>query len=1767
MTTLRAPGRRDESLKVLRSEVAEALGGAKVHDAVRVESTRADEPPHEVRNVSDAQIVEIELEGGLRQFLRLDQFREDYGIDASRDDSGALEIPPRIGRQERSRGIASDIALKAFRLIDVPLEEGAARAVAAHFESKLSQGLRRWHADGALDEEPITSPGDLPADEPLLIFLHGTASTTLGSFDALRSESTDIWRQLRDEYDDRILGFEHPTLTSSPIDNVIKLLEALPSQARLHLVSHSRGGLVGELLCRSRVLRSGSSSNRPFDKADFAQFGEPKYQEQEKALKRLDALLREKQPRVERFVRVACPTQGTVLLAKRLDRAFSLLVNALTKTTGLDKVFLVDFATSLAMATAKERTNPETLPGIEAMVPDSALVKVLNRADIEVEADLSVIAGDIEGEGVWQRLKVFATDLFYWQDHDLVVHTQSMYGGGPRSSGARKAFEQGSHVDHFSYFRNKSSADKIHWGLRHDQGDDGDFSPLVGPAPEPIHLSALRSGEARQTVFLVPGIMGSHLSVGDERIWIDIKEIAKGRLSRLKASALGVKPDGLVERSYKALAEHLAKRYDVVLFPYDWRRSLLEEGRRLATEVDDRLRGSALPVSIVAHSMGGLLSRAMIAEREDVWGHLVERGGRLVMLGTPNGGSHTISSVLLGRDRMVRNLARLDFKNDRMEVLDIVRRFRGLLELLPSETEPHDYLSIDRWRELHQTWDQKWLPPDAPDLESAARLREALSNPATIAPENMSYIAGKAPATPISVEIDAEAKGKKRIRLMATEEGDGRVPWSTGRLPGVGTWYMDVKHGALASDSEGFDAIVDLVETGNTDRLSTTPAVVRGSTEPFEMLEEEAPAYPDEAELEGSALGFDPRAASKRTVHRIKVTVTHGDVRFSKHPVLVGHYEDDSIVGAEWALNGALDGRLQRRRDFGLYPGRIGSTELFLKPGGEPPGAIVVGLGPVGELSPGELRGTLASGLTHFAIESAELRPDISFHALTATSILVGSGQGGIPPVAALRALLEAAADANDALRGSDLADRVRFDRIELIEIHQDRAVRTAKQLHDLARQKSLRERFDLSTWHVQPGRGGFHRIAPRDDAAWWDRLQISERERDGVLEFVSLTGGTAGARAYDLPTQRTSIDAFLSRAVRTIHSDERLAKTLFQLLVPNQIKVAAPEERDLVLVVDEAAARYPWELLQDASDKAKPLSVQAGMIRQMKKSSFRENPRFSADLSAFVVGDPPTDDFAKLPGAAAEAEAAAAALEGSGFQVEKHVQQGFQNVLTGLFAHPYRVLHLAGHGVFEHVRKDPAPGSAEQKVTGMVLSDDVFLTPAEINQMLIVPELVFINCCYLGQAGSPGRHGDRDRYHHLAANLGTQLIQMGARAVIAAGWAVEDNAASDFAGTFYREMLAGARFGQAVKTAREETYDAHRATNTWGAYQCYGDPDYALLPNRRSGRARDPNLRAVVEEAVLELGNLATKASKSTDEELDHLKRRIDELSDSLPASWLKDARLLEALGKAYGEVRMFKRAVDYYEQARTRETATLSVKSLEQLANLRGRWSVDIWKQASRGVESRDASPRRVIQQAHQEIETLLSFGETRERYSLLGSARKRLAWIETGAARDRALEGMREAYEKAESLGRDKEGFLYLYPALNALAARVLIHARGTGRRLPDLDQKLDEIEKSIGVTPSEAPFFDEIGRVDVQLMRAIGHNNLGPDERERLALAYQEAQQKGKGTPKQCSSVREHLEFLYEVLGEETGRMRKTRRRELQRGLSVLLRALQASPAGS
>jgi hypothetical protein len=253
---------------------------------------------------------------------------------------------------------------------------------------------------------------------------------------------------------------------------------------------------------------------------------------------------------------------------------------------------------------------------------------------------------------------------------------------------------------------------------------------------------------------------------------------------------------------------------------------------------------------------------------------------------------------------------------------------------------------------------------------------------------------------------------------------------------------------------------------------------------------------------------------------------------------------------------------------------------------------------------------------------------------------------------------------------------------------------------------------------------------------------------------------------------------------------------------------------------------------------------------------------------------------------------------------------------LNALYARPYRILHLAGHGAFEYPIYDDIDETQgnyrdgpPKTVTGMVLGKGIFLTPAEVEQMRMVPELVFINCCHLGEMKGESKQKPV-QYHRLAANVAAQFIRMGVRAVIAAGWAVDDSAASTFATKFYDCMLSGFTFGDAVRTARNEVYRSGGGSNTWGAYQCYGDPDFSLgMPQHSTGQA---DARVVAGSELRGLADVISLRAKTADSATTtRLIEELQLLASSSAQSWLASSANCAALASAYGEVGMFDEAL----------------------------------------------------------------------------------------------------------------------------------------------------------------------------------------------------------------------------------------------------------------
>ena len=504
----------------------------------------------------------------------------------------------------------------------------------------------------------------------------------------------------------------------------------------------------------------------------------------------------------------------------------------------------------------------------------------------------------------------------------------------------------------------------------------------------------------------------------------------------------------------------------------------------------------------------------------------------------------------------------------------------------------------------------------------------------------------------------------------------------------------------------------------------------------------------------------------------------------------------------------------------------------------------------------------MTTGVLQWALTSADAlagRPREPVR-IGVTTTLVGTNPlDGISIQDSLAALVDGVVSAQQLIRSSArLRSLVCVDTLEVIELYEDRARTASTLLTALDTATLASPDVVLTVAAAVEERGGGVEGAPPAEysrGSWW-RLEALTAEPDAGLppgyrdlEFTSL-GRRARADCLVQRVEAATVDGLVRAAISTPRPDPQLGNTLFELLVPHELKPVLLGGENVQLVVDPETAAYPWEALcSDAADDlngvAEPrVALRAGFLRQFSERDARE-ARFAirrpTGADVLVIANPPAGEGAPdLAGALGEGRLVAGIL---GKRRRDHAQytvhalmwddgvpetiglppvagtDGWPHIINALYRHEYRIIHVAAHGAYHP--DDPTR-------SGILIGPDRYLTAATIDSMPVVPELVFLNCCYSGRTGTIGIDtvGTSGTAHQLAASVARSLLLLGVRAVVAAGWAVEDEDAASFAGTLYRSLLDdGETFGEAVTAARR----AATRTNTWAAYQCYGDPGFRL--------------------------------------------------------------------------------------------------------------------------------------------------------------------------------------------------------------------------------------------------------------------------------------------------------------------------------------------------
>ena len=306
-------------------------------------------------------------------------------------------------------------------------------------------------------------------------------------------------------------------------------------------------------------------------------------------------------------------------------------------------------------------------------------------------------------------------------------------------------------------------------------------------------------------VFVVPGIMGSQLGLKRQPplphdiLWLDPIDIGVGRLSSLHLSAgTPIVPLGVVLYSYLRLKLNLrASGFAPVLYDYDWRLGVDQLGAALA----ERIRNEPVDrILIVAHSMGGLVSRAALAQPG------MSNVERLVLLGTPNFGSFAPLQALRGTYSVVRKIAGLASRGSPESLAGkIFNTFPSLYHMLPSA-------QCNGCADLFDPaeWPRSGPRPNRALLRDARDIQSKLVQ----ADERISVIVGVGQET-----VTAVAKRRDDFVYTITRHGDGTVPAVSAGLPGARNHYTLAAHSDLTRDAIVAMAVADLLHTGKTEHL------------------------------------------------------------------------------------------------------------------------------------------------------------------------------------------------------------------------------------------------------------------------------------------------------------------------------------------------------------------------------------------------------------------------------------------------------------------------------------------------------------------------------------------------------------------------------------------------------------------------------------------------------------------------------------------------------------------------------------------------------------------------------------------------------------------------------------------------------------------------------------------------------------------------------------------------------------------------------------
>jgi pSer/pThr/pTyr-binding forkhead associated (FHA) protein len=311
----------------------------------------------------------------------------------------------------------------------------------------------------------------------------------------------------------------------------------------------------------------------------------------------------------------------------------------------------------------------------------------------------------------------------------------------------------------------------------------------------------LEKTPVHRPVIFVPGLMGSELWRGSERVWPNVKYLFRHPETYRFSSEPKLEARGIVDEAvivpnlikfdqYNRLGDYLVedlgyeRGVDFFEFAYDWRQDVRVSARHLAQMVEGLSLGR--PVTLIAHNLGTLVSRYYI---ECLNGK--RRVERVILMGGPHKGvPKALSSLLIAPDVLPFGLM-----GERLR--QVLATFYTSYQILPV----YPCATNQRGEKVNLFEMDDWLPEvQRPLLAAAREFHRELGNHTSVPAVS---IFGYGLKTISGLSYHRNPKGLMGDLVYWQEPiGDSTIPQTSAVLEGTEIHPVQQYHGSLFVDHD-----------------------------------------------------------------------------------------------------------------------------------------------------------------------------------------------------------------------------------------------------------------------------------------------------------------------------------------------------------------------------------------------------------------------------------------------------------------------------------------------------------------------------------------------------------------------------------------------------------------------------------------------------------------------------------------------------------------------------------------------------------------------------------------------------------------------------------------------------------------------------------------------------------------------------------------------------------------------------------------------------